>query len=128
MSEQMYMANILDHYKKPHNFKRLEDAQIQFKEHNPLCGDIIELFVNLDEGKNIVDVSFHGTGCAISQASASMLTDWLKGKHLEEVKGLTQEKILEMLGIEVSALRLKCALLSLKALERGVYLYEGGTK
>ena len=127
MSEQMYMENILDHYKKPHNFKRLEDAQIQFKEHNPLCGDIIELFVNLDEGK-VTEAAFSGTGCAISQASASMLTDWLQGKSLEEVKGLTQEKILEMLGIEVSVLRLKCALLSLKALERGVYLYERGTQ
>lgn len=127
MSEQMYMENILDHYKKPHNFKRLEGAQIQFKEYNPLCGDIIELFVNLDKGK-VVEAAFSGTGCAISQASASMLTDWLQGKSLEEVKGLTQEKILEMLGIEVSVLRLKCALLSLKALERGVYLYEGRTQ
>ena len=126
MSEQMYMANILDHYKHPHNFGKLENADLCHKEHNPLCGDIIELFVQLDEQKNIVHVNFHGTGCAISLASASMLTEFMKGKSLEEVKKLTQDDILEMLGIEVSVLRLKCALLSLKTLERAVYKYEEG--
>ena len=125
MSEQMYMENILDHYKHPRNFKKLEHSHMFHKEYNPLCGDIIELFVQM-EGDVIKDVAFQGTGCAISQASASMLTDWMKGKSLEDVKKLNQDAILEMLGIQVSVLRLKCALLSLKTLERAVYKYEEG--
>jgi len=125
MSDYMYMENILDHYKHPHNFGKLENADIFHREHNPLCGDIIEVYIIVQDG-NVSEAKFSGTGCAISQASASMLTDWLLGKSLEEIKGLTKDDILEMLGIEVNALRLKCALLPLKTLERGVFKFEEG--
>jgi nitrogen fixation NifU-like protein len=118
--EQFYREYILDHYKNPRNFGRLEHADISHEEENPLCGDVIGLDMNLREGV-IDEVRFHGRGCAISQASASLLTERLKGMPLEEAKQLDKEDVLEELGIEISAARLKCALLSLKVLKAGAY-------
>ena len=119
MTDQMYMENILDHYKNPRNFSKMENSDICHKEHNPLCGDIVELFLKID-GNMVIDASFQGTGCAISQASTSLFTEFMKGKSVDEVKSLGKDGMLEMLGIEVSVLRLKCAVLSLKTFEVAV--------
>jgi nitrogen fixation NifU-like protein len=122
-AEMMYQENILDHYKSPRNFGRLAGATVHHHEHNPLCGDEIEMFLVIKDNK-IADVMFNGHGCAISQASASMLTEQIKGKSIEELKKITKESILEMLGIPISPVRLKCALLSLDTLKNSILIYE----
>src|SRR5207302_4800800 len=99
MDDQFYREYILDHYKNPRNFGRLENADISHEEENPLCGDIVGIDVKLRDGV-IEDVKFHGRGCAISQASASLLTERVKGKPLDEAKQLTKDDVLEELGID----------------------------
>jgi nitrogen fixation NifU-like protein len=119
--DDFYKENILDHYRNPRNAGRLEDATHTHEENNPLCGDVIriDLHVNAD---NVIDkVAFQGRGCAISQASASMLTEMIEGKSLDEAKHIGKEEILEALGIPIGPTRLKCALLSLKVLKAGAY-------
>ncbi len=118
--EQMYREYILDHYKNPRNFGRLESADITHEENNPLCGDVVGMDFKVAGGV-IEDVRFHGRGCAISQASASLLTERLKGMSLDEARRIDKEDVLEELGIEISPARLKCALLSLKVLKVGAY-------
>ena len=122
--EMMYQENILDHFKNPRNFGKIENASVHHHEYNPLCGDEIELYLLIDDNKKIVDVKFNGHGCAISQASASMLTEQIKGKNLEGLKKMTKENILEMLGIPLSPVRLKCALLSLDTLKNSILIFE----
>ena len=121
--DQMYHENILDHYKHPHNFGELKNPTVRHHEHNPLCGDTLNMYLVVKDGK-IADVKYTGKGCAISQASASMLTDEIKGKPIEELEGLTKEKILEMLGITLSPVRLKCAILSLDTLKNSILIYK----
>jgi nitrogen fixation NifU-like protein len=116
----MYREYILDHYKNPRNFGRLEHADISHEENNPLCGDVIGMDFRVRD-EVIEDVRFHGRGCAISQASASLLTERLKGMSLEEARKIDKADVLEELGIEISPARLKCALLSLKVLKVGAY-------
>jgi nitrogen fixation NifU-like protein len=120
MADQMYREYILDHYKNPRNFGRLEGADISHEENNPLCGDVVGMDIKTRDGL-IEDVRFHGRGCAISQASASLLTERLKGMSLEEARKIGKEDVLEELGIDISPARLKCALLSLKVLKVGAY-------
>ena len=84
--ESMYQENILDHYKSPRNFGKIENASVHHHEYNPLCGDEIELFLVIDENKKVADVKFQGKGCAISQASASLLSEEIKGKSIEDLK------------------------------------------
>ncbi|HEX6348430.1 MAG TPA: SUF system NifU family Fe-S cluster assembly protein [Candidatus Dormibacteraeota bacterium] len=120
MSDQMYREYILDHYKNPRNFGRLDNPDISHEENNPLCGDVVGMDIKTREGV-IDDVRFHGRGCAISQASASLLTERLKGMSLEDARKIGKEDVLEELGIEISPARLKCALLSLKVLKVGAY-------
>jgi len=122
--DTMYQENILDHYKNPRNFGSIENASVHHHEYNPLCGDKLDMFLVIDKNKNIIDVKIHASGCAISVASASMLTEEIKGKNIEELKNLTKEKILEMLGIPVSPVRLKCALLSLDTLKNSILIFE----
>ena len=122
--ELIYQENILDHYKNPRNFGKIENASVHHHEYNPLCGDKIDIFLIIDESKKVVDVKFQGSGCAISQASASMLTEEIKGKSVEELKSFTKENILKMLGIPISPVRLKCALLSLDTLKNSILIYE----
>ena len=121
MDEGMYREQIIDLYEHPLNFGRLEPADISYEEDNPLCGDVIQIDVRLDDENRIADVKWHGQGCAISQASASLLTEEIKGKTVEEVKSYTKDELLELLGIQLSMTRVKCALLSLKVLKAGVY-------
>ena len=119
--DDFYREHILDHYRNPRNKGRLENPTHTHEEDNPLCGDVIRIDLHVND-KNVIDqVSFDGQGCAISQASASMLTEMVQGKTLEEAKELSKEDILEALGIEIGPVRLKCALLSLKVLKVGAY-------
>ncbi len=118
--DQFYREYILDHYKNPRNFGRIEHADISHEELNPLCGDVVGMDFRVAEGR-IEDVKFHGRGCAISQASASLLTERLKGMSLEGARQIEMEDVLDELGIEISPARLKCALLSLKVLKVGAY-------
>jgi len=118
--DQFYREYILDHYKNPRNFGRLENADISHEEENPLCGDVIGIDLKLQDGV-IEDVRFHGRGCAISQASASLLTERLRGMPLEQAKQISKDDVVGELGIEISAARIKCALLSLKVLKAGAY-------
>ncbi len=118
--EQFYREYILGHYKNPRNFGRLESPTLSHEEDNPLCGDVVGIDLQLKDG-NIEEVRFHGRGCAISQASASLLTERLKGISLDEARKISKEDVFEDLGIEISPARIKCALLSLKVLKVGAW-------
>ncbi|MBI2208501.1 SUF system NifU family Fe-S cluster assembly protein [Candidatus Woesearchaeota archaeon] len=119
----MYRENIIDHYKHPHNHGTIENADIKFTENNPFCGDVITVTIKLMDHK-IDGIKFIGKGCAISQAAASMLTDEVKGKTLEEAKNYKREDVVNMLGIEVGPVRTKCAVLGLVAIKEGIKNYE----
>ena len=119
--DDFYKENILDHYRHPRHAGTLDEPTHSHESHNPLCGDIIQIDLHVNEHDVVDQVAFHGKGCAISQASASMLTEMIEGMKLEEVRQISKEDILEMLGIEIGPVRMKCALLSLKALKAGVY-------
>ena len=123
--DDMYREVILDHYKNPRNKGTLDPHDFSYDDENPLCGDKLRIDVRLDAEQRIKEVAFSGRGCAISQASASMLTEAIMGKTLDEVKQMSKDDILEMLGIELGPVRLKCALLSLKVLKAGAYGLEG---
>jgi nitrogen fixation protein NifU and related proteins len=119
--EDLYRETIIDHYKNPIYRGHLDPNDIQFEDDNPLCGDHIEITLKLNEENKIVDGRFDGKGCAISQASADLLIESIIGKSIEDVKKLTKQDILDLLGIELGPVRLKCALLSLKVLKAGIY-------
>jgi nitrogen fixation NifU-like protein len=116
----LFRENILDHYQHPRCHGTLDDATVTHEDANPLCGDRIRVDVRVAEGR-IEKVRFSGHGCSISQAAASMLCEHVEGKTLDEVKNLTREDVLDMLGIELGPVRLKCALLALKTLKAGVW-------
>ncbi len=119
--EDLYREIIIDHYKNPQFRGHLDPNNIQFEDDNPLCGDHIEITLRLDGSKVVMEGRFDGKGCAISQASADLLIESIIGKPLEEVKKLNKQDILDLLGIELGPVRLKCALLSLKVLKAGAY-------
>ena len=119
--DDLYREVIIEHYKNPGYRGHLDPHDIKFEDNNPLCGDHIEVTLRTDEHGNVADARFDGHGCAISQASADLLIESIIGKPLEEVKELNKEHILDMLGIDLGPVRLKCALLSLKVLKAGVY-------
>lgn len=123
--DDLYREIILDHYKNPRNRGTLDPHDFSFEDENPLCGDRVRIDVRLDENQRVKDVAFSGRGCAISQASASMLTEAIQGKTLAEVQQLGREHVLDLLGIELNPARLKCAMLSLKVLKAGAYGLEG---
>ncbi|MDP8904668.1 MAG: SUF system NifU family Fe-S cluster assembly protein [Chloroflexota bacterium] len=118
--DDLYRDEILEHYRNPHNFGMLEAPTAVHEGANPLCGDRITLMLGITDEGTIEQVAFTGRGCAISQASASMLTDEIKGRPLAEVARLGRENILDNLGIEISPARLKCALLSLETLRQAL--------
>ena len=117
--EELYKENIIDHYKHPHNKEAIPDCQLTHREYNPLCGDDITIYIEI-ENEKVKRATFQGHGCAISQASISMLTDKIKGMEVKKAKELTREEILDMLGIPIGPVRMKCALLSLKVLIKGI--------
>ena len=120
MAENLYREIILDHYRNPRNKGTLDPADYSFEDTNPLCGDEVRIDLRVKDG--VVDeVRFTGRGCAISQASASMLTELVEGQPLDEVKALTKDDLLEELGVPISPARMKCALLPLKVLKAGIY-------
>ena len=110
---------ILEHYRRPHNFGTLDEPTASYEGSNPLCGDRITMMLGVRDGV-VADVAFTGRGCAISQASASLLTDEIKGKPVADVARMTSEDVLDLLGIEISPARIKCALLSLDTLEHAL--------
>ena len=123
MSNDIYREIILDHYRNPRNKGRIPDADVSIHDSNPLCGDEIDIHLKVD-GDTIKDIKFEGRGCAISQASASMLTEMVNGKPLTLVKDLTKDDILENIGLtNLGPARVKCALLSLKVLKLGMVKY-----
>src|SRR5687767_11669230 len=119
--DNLYRDFILEHYRSPHNKGVLDPHDLHFADSNPTCGDEMSMTLRLDEPRaNITDVAFDGRGCAISQASASILTDELRGKSLDEVRGMDPKEVIEALGVPIGPARLKCALLSYKVLQGAV--------
>ena len=119
--DDLYRENIIDHYKNPQYRGHLDPNDIHFEDDNPLCGDHIEITLRVDGSGKVTDGRFDGKGCAISQASADLLIESVIGKPVDEVKQLSKQDVLDLLGIELGPVRLKCALLSLKVLKAGVY-------
>ena len=118
--DDLYRDEILEHYRNPHNFGTLDEPTLVKEGSNPLCGDRITLMLAISNDGTVEDVTFTGRGCAISQASASMLTDDIKGKSLDDVAKLGKVDVLDNLGIEISPARMKCAMLSLETLRSAV--------
>jgi nitrogen fixation NifU-like protein len=118
--DDLYRDEILEHYRNPHNFGTLEEPSVVHEGANPLCGDRITLMLGIDDEGHVESVAFTGRGCAISQASASMLSHEIKGMALDEIAKLGRQDVLDNLGIEISPARLKCALLSLDTLRRAL--------
>src|SRR5512133_2630167 len=117
--DDLYRDYILEHYRRPHNFGPIEDASAQYEGSNPLCGDRITMQLRVRDGV-VEAVGFTGRGCAISQASASLLTDEIKGKPLSDVEAIRADDLLELLGIDISPARLKCAMLSHDTLQKAL--------
>jgi nitrogen fixation NifU-like protein len=115
--DAMYREEILEHYKRPHNWGEIEDPDLEFEDTNPLCGDELRVTIKVDAEERVEDLRFSGHGCAISQAAASMVSDEIKGMPVKELLALDRSFILDLLGIDISATRMKCALLSLKVLK-----------
>jgi nitrogen fixation NifU-like protein len=123
LSDDIYREIILDHYRNPRNKGKIQNADVSIQDSNPLCGDEIDIHLKV-EGDKIKDIKFEGRGCAISQASASMLTEMVMNKQLTSVKDLTKDDILENIGLtSLGPARIKCALLSLKVLKLGMVKY-----
>jgi len=119
--DDLYRELIIERYKNPLYRGELDPHDISFEDDNPLCGDHIRIDLRVDENDTVTEAAFTGQGCAISQASADLLVESVIGRLLDEVKQLTKEDVLDMLGLELGPVRLKCALLSLKVLKAGVY-------
>ena len=115
--DDLYREEILEHYKRPHHWGELPQADLEFEDTNPLCGDELKVQLKVADDGTIEDVRFSGHGCAISQASASMSSDEVIGMKVDDLVRLDREFILDLLGIDISATRMKCALLSLKVLK-----------
>lgn len=121
MDSSIYREQIIDLYENPMNFGSLEPNDFSYEEDNPLCGDVVRIDVRMSEDNRVAEVAWSGDGCAISQASASLLTEEIKGMTLEEIRAFPKERLLELIGVQLSMARVKCALLSLKVLKAGAY-------
>jgi nitrogen fixation NifU-like protein len=126
MGSDMYRQQILDHYRNPRNYGELSDPTFTHEGHNTSCGDDVEVAVALAaDGETVERVAFTGDGCAISQAAASMLTGELPGMTLGEIEELDREDVLDLLGVEVTPMRVKCAVLAEKVVQDGARIYRG---
>jgi nitrogen fixation protein NifU and related proteins len=115
--DDLYREQILEHYKQPHHWGELDEPDLEFEDNNPLCGDELKVQLKINGDNRIEDVRFSGHGCAISQAAASMASDEVVGMRVDDLLRLDRSFVLELLGIDISATRIKCALLSLKVLK-----------
>ena len=125
MGSDMYRQQILDHYKNPRNYGEIEDATYTHVGENPMCGDEIRMDVKLADDETIEAVAFRGDGCAISQASASMLSGELRGKTLDELESMDRDDVIDLLGVDISPMRVKCAVLAEKVAQDGAEIYLG---
>ena len=122
----MYRQQILDHYKNPRNYGEMDDPTFSHTGENPSCGDTLTVDVRLaDDGETIESVAFSGDGCAISQASASMLSERMRGMTLDELEAMDTDDVVEMLGVDISPMRIKCAVLARQIAQDGAKLHEG---
>lgn len=119
--DDFYREQIIDRYKNPLFKGKLDPNDISFEDENPLCGDRIRIDIRVDKFGIVSEAAFNGEGCAISQASADLLLEEIKGKSIEDLKAISKNDVLDLLGIDLGPIRLKCALLSLKVLKAGVY-------
>ncbi len=126
--EGIYREIILDHYKNPRNYGLISEAEIKHREYNPLCGDEIIVYLKLDDKKNLKDIRYIANGCAISRSAASILSEEIKGKSLEEIKNLTRDDVIKLLQIPIGPVRVRCAVLSLVAIRDGIKEFENGTR
>ncbi|OGH71123.1 MAG: hypothetical protein A3C90_03070 [Candidatus Magasanikbacteria bacterium RIFCSPHIGHO2_02_FULL_51_14] len=118
--DEIYREYILDLYRNPLNKKTLADFDVQHREYNPHCGDDIEVFIKFDEDGRVADIGHQGTGCAISQAAVSLIMEYVKGKAKEEILVISDSTMIELLGIPISPMRMKCATLGLQAIRKGI--------
>lgn len=128
MSFNMYQENILDHYENPYNRGSLPQPTLEFRDLNPLCGDEVCIQACLDPQGRLEKVCFEGEGCVISLAAASMLMEAVEGKTLEEVKEMDRQDMLDLVGISLTTMRIKCAMLPLRALGKAIHQYEAETE
>ena len=124
--DDLYREQIIDRYKNPHFRGELDPNDVSFEDDNPLCGDHIRIDLQLDENDVVIEAVFDGKGCSISQAAADLLVESAIGKSLDEIKTFGKDHVMDLLGIELGPVRLKCALLSLKVLKAGVYGIKAG--
>jgi nitrogen fixation protein NifU and related proteins len=123
LSDEIYKEIIMDHYKNPRNFGKMEGADFSAEDNNPLCGDHVEMAVRIAEGR-VADVKFIGKGCAISMSAASIITELIQGMSVEDLRKFDKEQLLEAMGNpDLGPVRIKCALLPLKTLKLGLYTY-----
>ena len=121
----IYQEIIMDHHKYPRNKKKIEDASVSYGDQNPVCGDDLTFYLKMDETEKITDIGFQGTGCAISQATASILTELIEDMSTEDIQKMTNDDVVEILGIPITPVRLKCAILSLKVLQGAILKHQG---
>ena len=124
MSFNLYQENILDHYENPYHRGTMAHPTLEFRDLNPLCGDEVCIQARLDEQGRLAEACFEGKGCVISLAAASMLIEEIEGKPLAEVKQFDRQAMLDLLGIPLTAMRVKCAMLALRTLEKAIRCYE----
>jgi len=124
MSVDMYQENILDHYENPYHRGTLETPTLDYRDLNPLCGDEIRVQARVDQNGCVVEAYFDGAGCVISLAAASMLMEEAEGKTLAEIQAMERQDMLDLLGIPLTTMRVKCAILALRTLEKSIRLYE----
>jgi nitrogen fixation NifU-like protein len=124
MTIDMYQERIMDHYENPYHRGTLTAPTLECHSHNPLCGDEVRVQAHLDDQGRVAEAYFEGEGCVISLAAASMLMEAVEGKTLEEIKDMTRQDMLELLGIRLTTMRVKCAMLALRTLDKAIALYE----
>jgi nitrogen fixation protein NifU and related proteins len=124
MNFEMYQDNILDHYENPSHRGTLAHPTFEIRDLNPLCGDEVRIQAHLDDAGRLAAVRFEGKGCVISLAAASMLMEAVEGKTLDEIKKLGRQDMLNLLGVPLTTMRVKCAMLPLRALEKAIHRYE----
>ena len=120
----LYAEEIISHYEHPHNKGKMDNASVSLHRDNPTCGDEMTIYLSVDKDGKVRDVKFEGSGCAISMASASMMTDYVKGKSLAEVEAMGVKELVGLIGIDPGPARLKCATLSLRAIKEATFIYE----